>query len=104
MCSGKCLSKSSFRKARKGRPATGTNLDRRRQIHVKYEHRRRKEIQEALEALEAELPPAAKGRSKGAIIVDSAELIKELTFTLDHLLNENQNLLNHVQVDELTKQ
>ena len=38
-----------------------------------------------------------------AIIVDSAELIKELTFTLDRLLNENQILLNRVQVNELTK-
>lgn len=90
----------------KGRPTStpkNTNLTRRRQVHVRCEHRRRKEIQEALESLEAELPVAPKPRSKGTIIVDSAEMIKELTFTLDRLLNENQMLLNRVQVNELTK-
>ena len=91
------------RKTKKGRPVTGSNIDRRRQIHLKCEHRRRKEIQEALEALEAELPATSKARSKGAIILESADMIKELTITLDHLLNENQSLINHMQVDGLTK-
>lgn len=45
----------------------------------------------------------SKPRSKGAIIVDSADMIKELTFRLDRLLNENQLLLNRKQVEELTK-
>lgn len=91
---------------KKGRPAStpkSSNLVRRRQVHVKCEHRRRKEIQEALEALEAELPNNPKPRSKGAIIEDSAEMIKDLTFTLDRLLNENQLLLNRMQVNDLTK-
>lgn len=88
---------------KKGRPPSGPNIDRRRQIHVKCEHRRRKEIQDTLEALEAELPEPRRGRSKSAIIFESAELIKDLTFTLDRLLNENQTLLNRAQVDELTK-
>ena len=91
---------------RKGRPASpvkSSNLVRRRQVHVKCEHRRRKEIQEALESLEAELPSIPKPRSKGTIIEDSAEMIKDLTFTLDRLLNENQLLLNRMQVNELTK-
>lgn len=91
---------------KKGRPAStakNSNLVRRRQVHVKCEHRRRKEIQEALEELEAELPETPKPRSKGAIIEDSAEMIKDLTFTLDRLLNENQLLLNRMQVNDLTK-
>lgn len=67
------------------------------------EHRRRKEIQDALDALEAELPINTKPRSKAAIIVESAEMIKELTFALDQLLNDNQILLNRKQVDDLTK-
>lgn len=82
---------------------SSNNLDRRRQVHVTCEHRRRKEIQDALDALEAELPNSIKPRSKGAIIVDSADMIKELTFALDRLLNENQSLLNQIQVNELTK-
>ena len=94
---------SCSKSPKKGRPATGSNLDRRRKIHVKCEHRRRQDIQEALEALEAELPNTHKARSKGAIIVESADLIKELTFTLDRLLNENQSLLNRLQVSEFTK-
>lgn len=30
-------------------------------------------------------------------------MIKDLTFALDRLLNENQALLNRMQVNELTK-
>ena len=88
---------------KKGRPASGSSVDRRRKVHLKCEHRRRKEIQEALDSLVAELPSTAKARSKAAIIVDSAEMISELTFTLDRLLNENKLLLNRKQVEELTK-
>lgn len=90
-------------KYRKRSSITGSRIDRRRQVHVRCEHRRRKEIQECLDALEAELPGQAKRRSKGDIISDSAEMIKELTFTLDRLLNENQALLNRAQVNEYTK-
>lgn len=69
-----------------------TALERRRQVHLRCEHRRRKEIQDALDALEAELPQTFKPRSKNAIIVDSAEYIQQLTLTLDRLVQENQQL------------
>jgi hypothetical protein len=94
------MTNSTFRKRSS---ITGSRIDRRRQVHVRCEHRRRKEIQESLDALEAELPGQVKRRSKGDIISDSAEMIKELTFTLDRLLNENQALLNRAQVNEYTK-
>jgi len=67
-------------------------LERRRAVHLRCEHRRRKEIQDALDSLEAELPPSFKPRSKNAIIVDSAEYIQQLTLSLDRLIQENHRL------------
>lgn len=87
----------------KKKKKNSAKLDRRRQVHLICEHRRRKEIQDALEALDAELPTQPRPRSKSGIIVDSAEMIKDLTFTLDRLLNDNQNLLNRLQMSDLTK-
>ena len=81
-------SPSSPSKALKSKSA----LERRRAVHLRCEHRRRKEIQDALDALSAELPPAYKPRSKNAIIVDATEYIQQLTLSLDCLIQENQQL------------
>lgn len=69
-----------------------TALDRRRAVHLRCEHRRRKEIQDALDALAAELPATYKPRSKNSIIVDSADYIQQLTLSLDCLIQENRKL------------
>ncbi len=69
-----------------------SSLERRRAVHLRCEHRRRKEIQDALDALANELPPSYKPRSRNAIIVDSAEYIQQLTLSLDCLVQENCQL------------
>jgi hypothetical protein len=71
---------------------TKSALERRRAVHLRCEHRRRKEIQDALDALAAELPATYKPRSKNSIIVDSAEYIQQLTISLDCLMQENRQL------------
>lgn len=73
-------------------PKTKSALERRRAVHLRCEHRRRKEIQDALDGLQAELPPTLKPRSKNAIVVDAAEYIQQLTLALDRLVQENQQL------------
>lgn len=97
------IDNSSETNTKRSNAPKSSALSRRRQVHLVCEHRRRKEIQDALDALNAELPNVPKARSKIAIIADTAEHIQELTFALDRLLNENQILTNQVNASGYAK-
>lgn len=82
----------------KGRPKTA--LEKRRMVHLRCEHRRRREIQAALNELEGELPELQQRRSRNDTIVDSVNYIQQLTLLLDSLLKEHQILMQQASAAE----